>query len=401
MTFTDKYIYNLQKKEKMYQVRESKGFGIRVLETGRKIWIFAYRYDGKKRLMHLGFYPEKGLANARRDHAVAYAMLNDKDNPRDPQSERDQRHDVARKERQERQEHPTVKTLIEDYLEKYAKPKKTSWKEDERILNKDVLPILGECKVQDITRRDVMQLLDSMQGRGNGIITNTFKIIRRMFSYAVKQEIIAMTPCYAFERGEEIPRPVSKERNLSESEIKVFWTRLENCAISAKIRNILQLVLLTGQRPGEVCSIHSSEIDGRWWEFTPKATKITKEIPRKQRIYLTDTALELIGPLEVLDKKTKEMKPRGFIFKCHTDNTRHITERAVSGALRRNLLTHEIKSKPATWKKTATKPKRKKTFIITDEQKLDIEKFTPHDLRRTCATMISEIGFTDAVVDAV
>jgi integrase len=400
--FTDKFILNLKPKEKIYQVRENKGFGLRVLDTGRKIWVFAYKFDGRKRLMNLGTYPELSLADARTAHSKAYAVLNDKENPRDPQEQRDQKHEVERQERDDRRQHPTIKKLVEEYITKHAKPKKTSWKEDERILNKDVVPLWGDRKTEDVTRRDVLLLLDGMQGRGDGIKTNTFKIIRRMFRFAVKQEIISTTPCYAFEKGEELPIPVSKERNLSESEVRAFLASIDSCAISQNIRSILKLILLTGQRPGEVCSMHSSEIDGRWWEFTPKETKITKETPRKQRIYLTDTALELIGPLTVLDKKTKEMKPRGYIFKCHTDNTRCTTERSVAYALRRNLLTHEVKSKPATWNKVSKKTKiSKKPFIVAEDKKLDIVKFTPHDLRRTCATLLSEMQFPDAVVDAV
>lgn len=402
MKFTDKFVLNLKPKEKIYQVRENKGFGLRVLETGRKIWVFAYKYDGRKRLMNLGTYPDLSLADARTAHAKAYATLNDKDSPRDPQEQRDQKHEAERQERDDRRQHPTVRQLVEEYLTKHAMLKKTSWKEDERILNKDVIPVWGDRKTEDITRRDVLLLLDGMQGRGDGIKTNTFKIVRRMFRFAVKQEIISTTPCYAFEKGEELPRPVSKERNLTESEVKAFWIGLDKCAISENIRSILKLILLTGQRPGEVCSMHSSDIDGKWWEFTPKETVITKETPRKQRIYLTDTALELIEPLTVLDKKTKEVKPRGYIFKCHTDNTRCTTERSVAYALRRNLLSHEVKSKTATWKKSLTKPKiSKKPFVVADDKKLDIAKFTPHDLRRTCATLLSEMQFTDSIVDAV
>lgn len=93
-----------------------------------------------------------------------------------------------------------------------------------------------------------------------------------MFRYAVKQEIIASTPCYAFERGEELPRPVSRERTLTETEIRTFLLGIEICAISKEVRRVLKLILITGQRPGEVVSMHSREIDGRWWEFTPKET---------------------------------------------------------------------------------------------------------------------------------
>lgn len=406
MKFTDKYIQNLKPQEKMYQVRESEGFGIRILPSRLRLFVFIYTIAGKRRQMNLGDYPDISLATARGRAGDARTALK---HGKDPQEvgfewhrnpERDKRE--AAMVAAEELKNPTIETLAKDYIEKHAKKHKSSWEEDQRILNKDVVPVWGKRKAKDITRRDVMNLLDKMEGRGDGIITNTFKIIRRMFRFAVKQEIITTTPCYAFEKGEELPRPVSRERNLSAEEVKAFFTGIDHAAISLEIKNILKLILITGQRPGEVTSMHASEINGKWWEFTPKETKITKEIPRKQRIYLTDTALSLIG----------DTKGKGYIFPSAVlklDEAGEpidtcITERAASHSLRRNLLTHEVKSKPATWKKaisTAKNKSKRKPFIIPVEKKLDIVKFTPHDLRRTCATLISEIGFSDEVVDAI
>jgi integrase len=222
-----------------------------------------------------------------------------------------------------------------------------------------------------------------------------------MFTYAVKKEIVTTSPCYAFERGDELPEVTSRERTLSEDEIKVLWTGLDKAAISGDVQRILKLILVTGQRPGEVASMHRKEISGKWWEFTPKETAITKVIPRAQRVYLTETALQLIG-----DSGGSE-----YVFKSHkiekpdpqgkTDSPRHITERAISHALRRNLLGYEPKKSKDKKVTFTSKSKRKNPFVVAEEKKIDIEHFTPHDLRRTCATLISELGFADATVDAI
>ena len=398
------YINSLKPKDKMYQLREGHGFGIRILPSGHKVWIFTYTFDGRRRQMNLGTYceaPENektkttvivSLADARAAYNTANAIFLDKQNPRDPQSERDLQDTTSRQERDEHRLSFTVAELVDEYITKHAMTKKRTWKEDERILAKDVLPLWKDIKAKDINRRDVTSLLDGMQGRGNGIITNTFKIVRRMFGYAVKKEIVSVSPCYGFEKGDELPNVSSRERSLSEDEIKTFWVDLEKTAMSIDTRRALKLILLTGQRPGEVASMHRKEIRGRWWEFTPKETVITKEIPRKQRAFLTDKALELIGIFD----------DGGYVFKGKKDDTRHITERSISQALRKNLLGYEPKKKVIIKKaKTATVLKRKKPFVVPDVKKMDIEHFTPHDLRRTCSTLISELGFTDAVVDAI
>ena len=56
--------------------------------------------------------------------------------------------------------------LAEAYLEKWARPRKRSAAEDERILRKDVIPAWGRRKAKDIARRDVIALLDAIVDRG-------------------------------------------------------------------------------------------------------------------------------------------------------------------------------------------------------------------------------------------
>jgi len=110
-------------------------------------------------------------------------------------------------------------------------------------------------------------------------------------------------------------------------------------------------------------------------------------------------AIQLIG-----DTKGKNYIFPSAVTKTDENDTiipSHITERAVAYALRRNLSSHKVKHKGKVKVKAVPKSKRKKPFVVAEEKKLDIEKFTPHDLRRTCATMLSEIGFLDEIVDAV
>lgn len=398
-TFTDTMIKNLKKKEKKYLRGEGNGFNIRVMPSGAKTWLYVYDFDGKRREMKLGQYDPEYINPVTKQGSLAEARSKFEDARRkaingiDPMAEKEQAAEDRRKA-------STVAGLIKEYLG-HAEKNKKSWKEDERILNKDVLPTWKDKKAKDIIRRDVMSLLDGMQGRGNGIITSTFKIIRRMFTYAVKREIVATSPCYAFERGDELPQVTSRERTLSEDEVRIFWTGLDNSGMSEDVRRVLKLIILTSQRPGEVTSMHRKDIVGRWWEFTPKETAITREIPRLQRVYLTDTMLQLIGEgdsNEYVFKGYSTKKPK---LPEEIEVPMHITVNSISHALRRNLLGHVPKKSTTNRPHTSTKPKKKKPFVVSEDRKLNIAHFTPHDLRRTAATLISELGFTDATVDAI
>lgn len=377
MKFTDKYIFNLKPKDKMYQQREGDGFGIRVLTSGHKVWTFTYTYDGKRRQMNLGSYPDKKLADARTDYSAAYSILHDKNNPRDPQEQRDQQHDAGRKLREERRLAPTVEILITEYIEKHAKPTKRSWYEDERILNKDALVAWRSIKVADIKKRDVVLLLESIIERGSpGSANNNFKIIRKMFRFAVQRDIIAHSPC----DGVVMPAPLNRgDRVLNETEIKTLWHSLDTCHASLEVRAAIRLILVTAQRPGEVIGMHTSEIDGHWWTIPAERSKNKKA----HRVFLTGTALELIGDTE----------GRGFIFPCSSIKKKQPMGRlSMSQVVSRNIAVPVLingkqvfdeKGKPVT------------------ENKLGVSGFTPHDLRRTAATTMSQIGFMDEIIDAV
>jgi integrase len=198
-----------------------------------------------------------------------------------------------------------------------------------------------------------------------------------------------------------------RERTLNESEINTFWNNLSLAGISDNIERALKLVLITAQRPGEVSGMHTNEIDGQWWTIPSSRTKNGKE----HRVFLTKTALSIIT-LAIEDiqlalikhnlRMVKEKKPEvpisnpysGFIFPCpHRGKEQAIDSHALPVAVRRNL----------AWPLTDSTGKQlyQKDGQPATVNKLGIEKFTPHDLRRTTATFMSQLGFMDEVIDSV
>ncbi len=136
MKFTDRQIKALKPQKARYEAWEDngKGFGVRVSPAGRKSFIFMYRFQGSSRRITFGVYPEMTLANAHAAHANARQLL---DKGQDPGT-------LEQDAKEESRRSPSVKRLVEEYIEKHAKPNKRSWKEDERILNKDVIPRWGK-----------------------------------------------------------------------------------------------------------------------------------------------------------------------------------------------------------------------------------------------------------------
>ncbi len=370
--FTDKYIDSLKPQNKIVDIREGDGFGIRVTPGGVKTWFFIYRIDGIRRFMNLGHYPSVSLSDAKRKYRTAHELwMQGKDPLR-----------IAEESISERRASPTIAELIDDYIEHHAKRFKKSWAEDERILKKDVLPAWGNRKALDIKKRDISSLLELIIDRGSPVMANnTFKIMRRMFNFAVEKDILPIPPTF----GVKMPTPkVERDRVLSEKELKILWDNLPEATMSDDSKRALKLILVTLQRSSEVCGMHSSEIEDRWWTIPPARSKNKKE----HRVYLSDIALELIGPI----------KSKGFIFPSPRKvNGTSINRHALSHAILDNCPSKCVNDCGACSIEECLAIK----LPLKEKNKLEIPHFTPHDLRRTGATGLAKLKYSDEVIDAV
>lgn len=374
-TFTDTMIKKLKPEDKKYIRGEGNGFTIRVMPSGVKSWLYIYAIDGKRREMNLGSYPDVTLETARGKFEEAKKKVK---NGIDPLAEEEAREDARRKA-------PTVAKLITEYIEKHAKPSKRSWYEDERILNKDALAAWGNRKAADIKKRDVVLLLESIIERGSpGSANSNFKIIRKMFRFAVQRDILEHSPC----DGVVMPAPLNRgDRVLNEAEIKTLWNSLDTCHVSPEIRRAIRLILATGQRPGEVIGMHTREIDGHWWTIPAERSKNKKV----HRVYLTDTALNLIG----------DTTGKGYIFRGVQRKQKEGEKPKPEKPMGRLSISQVVSRNLSSPVLVNDKPVFDKKGNLVTENKLGVADFTPHDLRRTAATFMASMGFMDEIIDAV
>ena len=366
MKFTDASIKALKPISERYEKWETngKGFGIRVSPTSRKTFIFMFRFDGTARRMTLGSYPRITLSRAHELHAKARQEL---EKGIDPGIE------SVRGKRQVREAY-TVSELVHDYIEKHAKRKKRSWKEDQRILNKDVVPRWGKRKAASITRLEVVNLLDEVRDRaeaigGKGVQANrTLEIIRKMYNFAVGRSIVEHSPCAVIETP---AKENKRDRVLNEKEIKVFWDNLDKSRMERATQLLLKLQLVTMQRKGELVQIEKTDLDLKngWW--TQPKEKVKNNI--SHRVWLSNMAMDLIEEVVELSGDSKWLFPGRIEGK-------HLTPQAVDHALR----------------DAQTKNPTRKTADV-----LNIPKFTPHDLRRTGATHATGAGVSRFIVSRV
>ncbi len=388
--FTDRYIRNLKPESKIKDIREKNGFGIRIKPDGTKIFFYRYQspLTGARRFLTLGEYPEPlSLEDARIKYGEAYKTVKVGGDPLE----------VAHQEKAELDAAPTIKVLGADYIKRHAEVNKKSWQEDQRILDKEIYPAWERRKAHDITKGDIIALLDKVVDRGSPqTANNIFKIIRKMFNWAVKKDRLKVSPC----TGIDMPAPLTmKDRALTADEIKIVWNTLDAChevteivkspkpvkaekdspvlSMTVEVKCALKLILVTAQRPGEVSGLRTSEIDGNWWTIPADRAKNGKA----HRVFLTPLAMEIINQATAEARKARkipaEKEYSGYIFPCpHLKKDKPIERHALSKALKRNASEDGLTT-------------------------LGIATFTPHDLRRTAATFMAEQGEMDEVIDAI
>jgi integrase len=380
--FTDIMVRKMKPDTKKFIRSEGNGFSFRVMPSGAKTWLYIYSFAGKRREINLGCYPEVTLKTARAKFEEARRKVK---NGVDPVVEEQEKAEARRRA-------PTVKDLCDEYLERHAKRFKKSWVEDERILAREVVPAWGRRQAADIIKRDVLKVVEAILDRGSpGMANNSFQVIRKMFNFAVERDILPFSPC----TGLKLPAPkLSRDRTLSEQEIKAFWNNLDGCAISSGIRAALRLTLVTAQRPGEVIGLHTDEIDGEWWHLPAERSKNGKA----HRVPLTPLAREIIDRAIAEIKEARGLEPdqkySGFVFPTpHLNKVRPMDQHAMALATKKNL------ARPLTDSKG--RPLLDASGKRATENRFGIDHFTPHDLRRTAATRMAESGEMDEVIDAV
>jgi integrase len=374
MRMTDKGVVALKPKAERYEEWEDgrTGFGVRVAPSGRKSWIFMYRFGGKARRMTLGSHPAVGLAAARVALAEAKRRL---DYGEDPGT-------LALAARASERAASTVADLVEEYLERSARNLR-SYKEVRRILEREVVPAWGIRKAKSIKRRDVILLLDSIVDRGAPIMANrTMSRVRRMFNFAVRRDIIEVNPCL----GIEAPgREIERERVLSDDEIRSLWHGLPRARTNDATRIVAKLILVTAQRPGEVAGASRVELDldgQRVWTIPAERAKNG----RPHAVPLSPLAIDLFREALVQAAGERLFMDRSGTKPLGTD--------ALGRLFMRNAEALGI-----------SRPKWDAQVGTAEAMELRRERrrvaYAPHDLRRTASTRMTELGFTRFIVDRV
>lgn len=352
MNFTDKSLSALKPEDKLYFVREARGFTVRVMPSGFKTFLYIYEMKGKKVHLNLGVYPQTSVAEARQLYTAAYLKVA---SGIDPKQE-----SIKVVEKAKEDNSLTFGHFAELFLVWSKANYCTSWhRTNELSLKHDVLPYWKDTKIEDIRRRDAIALIERVAARSAGQAANVQKAARSVFDYALQREFTDNNPMLRLVKVIPALKVTSRERTLSDKELKQLWYSIDAGPGDSKTKRALKLILVTAQRPGEVAGMRHEEIEGEWWTIpSERAEKGRGE----HLVYLTPTALQLIG------------SGKGFVFPSPRPKK----------PLGRNSLA-QLVSSPTAGK----------------EPYYGLPRWTPHDFRRTARTNMARAGVVDEHAEAV
>jgi integrase len=291
------------------------GLTLRRRPSGHESYYFVYNHRGRTRWYSIGAV---GLTDARRIAAkLRLAVVEGKD----PQAEKLAQRDAG-----------TFGELARRYIAEWSTRRNKSWEQAAYLVERHLLPRWSARVAREITRADVRAAIGAIASPS--VANQTRAAASAIFSFGVRMEVLAFNPV----RGVERNPTRSRERVLSDSEVALLWPCLSPP---------LRVLLLTGQRPGEVVGLHRAHVKDGWWEMPGAPEAETRWRGTKNgathRVWLPRAAREIIGD-----------GASGRVF-----------ARAKLDAEMRALC-----------------------------RRLDVrEKITPHDLRRTHGSTITRLGF--------
>lgn len=318
------------------------GLYLIVQPSGSKSWAVRYRWRGKPIKHTLGKYPVLDLDEAR---DLARSTLRSVEMGKDP-----------RVEKRLAKEAPSdsVENVVEDFITRYVRKENRprSAAESIRALRKRVVPAWRGRSISEITRLDIIELLDDIAAETPATAIRTKATISALFNWSLDRGIVDMSPAVRLKSPATM---LERERVLSDGELKQVWEAFDQ--LGEPFGPYFQTLLLTGQRRTEVATMRWDHLDpdNALWTIPAELTKAN----RKHEVPLSPMVIDLLSRMNRLGD---------YVFTTRGD-------RPISGF-------------------SKAKSRVEKATSIS-------EPWRVHDLRRTCGTGMASLRVNRLVISKV
>jgi len=361
-----------------------------------------YRFDGKVKQVTLGSYPTMSMPAIRSKRAELYLALSKEQS--DPAAlaavKRAQQeallaeaaHLAAQRKRiaeeakaNEAAAHAalkarmTVRELFDRWCKQELPRRKDQGVEVTRLFERDVFPVLGSLPVAEVGRHQVVAQIDTVAARGSGVMARTLLgELRQMWGFGIKRGLVESDPTSHLKR-DDFGKKTERERVLSDAEIRALGKALPHANMAKESQLCIWLILATGCRVGETLQATWRQIDfdARTWNIPAGSTKNA----RPHTVRLSDFALDQLTALREITGATPWLFPAAF------KPGEHVCLKS---------LTKQIKDRQLD---ANAKPMKNRTVKYAQALVLPGGAWTPHDLRRTAATITASLGIPPHIVD--
>ncbi len=273
-SLTDKKLASLKTENTRIEYWDNKllGFGVRVYVSGKKTFFVMCRVNGKQKRITLGCYSILSLSEARERAREKLRLV-------------DQGLLLAH----ENETILSVEEAFKRFLEIYAKKKNKDWRTVEARLKNNFIEEYGSLDIRKITRQHINSLLDKIVARNAEIQANrVLAAVHRFLGWSVERGYIELNPASNIKKpAKENPR----DRVLNEDELVKVYRYAEG--LNYPFGPLLKILILTGQRKGEVSGMKLSELNlskGIW--------TIPKERAKNGRAHEVPLSSEVVKILE-------------------------------------------------------------------------------------------------------
>ncbi|HDL6811597.1 TPA: tyrosine-type recombinase/integrase [Escherichia coli 371_08] len=348
---TDTKLKNLKPQDKLYKVSDRDGLYVAVLTSGTVSFRYDYRINGRRETLVIGQYGRDGisLAEAREELIAAKKLLKAGQSP--AAAKRDGIKKIRGAE--------TFAVHTDSYMKHVILADSTRAMK-QAVIDRDILPVLGNKMMAEITTSMVRDLCDRIVERGG-----------RATAVQAK-EIISSVYRHANDRGHGLFNPAAdikpssiaifkpRERTLTPEEIGLFFRTLDAIGAMGTMKMALKLVLITMVRKGEFTNATWDEIDFKKWTWTIPSDRMKGS--RAHVIYLPKQAQDILVGLQMCAGGSEYLVPGRYNFR-----------KPLSNAALNSLIDRTVK--------------------IINEDGEHIQGFTVHDMRRTASTLLHEAGY--------
>lgn len=371
---TDKAVQTTPFLDKDYTIPDGGGLYLFVRTYKQKEWFFRFTspVTGQRRKQSLGRYPDITLQQARKVAAHSRSRLDQKQDPLF-ETEKNRREQEEEHKTQKQRERYTVESVFQMWKQADLQNRKDGGADTERAFIKDVFPIIGGTPISDITRENIRDVLKRPLSRKSKRMANRLlSDLKQFFGYAQDEELTETDPTRRMFKSRVGGIEKSRERVLSKDEMAILPQKLAASDLPANYQRAIWLMLATGCRVDEIARAEWSHVDFHAGTLTIPVEHAKNKTQHK--VYLSQFAVQQLLLLE-------REKDSEWIF----------PNRTGTGPIHRQTISKQIADRQRAKRIRGRTSQHDALTLIGP-------RWTSHDLRRTAATIMQELGIMPYII---